>query len=84
MTDDKVEMSSNTSAEKPRYIYHYCAQWQEGSRILYYDGIALLAFTVDSMEHYHQLKELIQQSNNNRMPSNFTLLNLTLLGREAE
>ncbi len=68
-----------------RYIYHYCAQWQEGMTTLnYYDGIALLTFTVESMDQYHQFKELIRQGNDLRMPANFTLLSLTMLGKESK
>lgn len=63
---------------KPRYIYHYCAQWQENNHSLtYQDGIAIMENRIDSLKDVQELKKHAHEP-----WEEVTILSLSFIGME--
>jgi hypothetical protein len=63
-----------------RFVYHYCAQFQEdnSANISYIDGIAQMTKRITCQGDHLKLKKLIEPEFYSRL----TLVNLSFLGME--
>lgn len=64
-----------------RYVYHYCAQYQQSvGTLTYIDGIAQLGKRITSHEDLLNLKESICPENKGKI----TIISLSFIGMESD
>ena len=63
-----------------RYVYHYCAHYQDGMNMYYIDGILQLENKVSCMEEYNKLKPQIETKHHGKL----TISSLSFIGMEFD